>query len=169
MPRTITRWWKHARHGAFSARRAFPDALLKRIEQAIERSEQGHTAELRFAIEASLPPGDVLRGRSPRERALEVFANTGVWDTEANNGVLLYVLLADHAVEIIADRAAAARIDDGYWREICNALSNAYRQGNFEAGTMTAIERIGRLLAAAFPRGAGAPDVNELPNRPLVL
>ncbi len=169
MPRTVTRWWKHARHGAFSARRAFPDALLQRVEQAIQRSEQAHTAELRFAIEASLPPTDVWHGRSPRERALEVFASTGVWDTEANNGVLLYVLLADHAVEIVADRAAAAKIDDAYWREICTALSDAYRAGDFEGGTMAAIERIGRLLAEAFPRAAGAVDVNELPNRPLVL
>jgi len=169
MPRTIARWWAHARCSVFSARRAFPDALLKRIEEAIERSEQGHTAELRFAVEASLPPADVWRGRSPRERALEVFAHTGVWDTEANNGVLLYVLLADHAVEIVADRAAAARIDDGYWREICNASSEAYRHGNFEAGTIAAIERIGRLLGAAFPRAVGSTDVNELPDRPLVL
>jgi len=169
MARTIARWWAHMRHGTFSARRAFPDAALARIEQAIERSEQEHTAELRFAIEASLPIEDVRRGRSPRERALEVFANTGVWDTEANNGVLLYVLLADHAVEIVADRAAAARIDDGCWREICTALSDAYRGGDFEAGTLAAIDRIGRLLTAAFPRGAGTRDVDELPNRPLVL
>ncbi|MCD6673497.1 MAG: TPM domain-containing protein [Burkholderiaceae bacterium] len=169
MPGTIARWWAHLRHGASSARRAFPDAALARIEQAIERSEREHTAELRFAIEASLPIDDVRRGRSPRERALEVFANTGVWDTEANNGVLLYVLLADHAVEIVADRAAAARIADAYWREICAALSDAYRRGEFEAGTAAAIERIGRLLAAAFPRSAGTADADELPNRPLLL
>jgi uncharacterized membrane protein len=156
-------------HGAFSARRAFPDAALARIEEAIERSERAHTAELRVAIEASLPLRDVWRGRSPRERALEVFAQTNVWDTEANNGVLLYVLLADHAVEIVADRAAAAKIHDGYWREICSAMSEAYRAGRFEAGTLAAIERIDRLLAAAFPREAGATDVDELPNRPLVL
>lgn len=165
----IVRWWAHMRHGVFSARRAFPDAALARIEEAIERSERAHTAELRFAIEASLPLDDVRRGRSPRERALEVFAQTGVWDTEANNGVLLYVLLADHAVEIVADRAAAAKVHEGYWREICAALSDAYRDARFEAGTLAAIERIGVLLAAAFPREAGGADVDELPNRPLVL
>jgi len=157
------------RHGAFSARRAFPDAVLASIEEAIERSEREHTAELRFAVEASLPLDDVRRGRSPRERALEVFAHAGVWDTEANNGVLLYVLLADHAVEIVADRAAAAKIHDGDWREICATLSDAYRHGRFEAGTLAAIERIDRLLVAAFPREAGTRDVDELPNRPLVL
>lgn len=169
MPGTIARWWAHMRHGAFSARRVFPDALLKRIEEAIERSEREHSAELRFAIEASLPLSDVVRGRSPRERALEVFAQTGVWDTEANNGVLLYVLLADHAVEIVADRAAAAKIPEEHWRGICCAMSEAYKSGNFEAGTLAAIERIGGLLAEAFPRQAGKSDVDELPNRPLVL
>src|SRR5690606_33214165 len=96
---TIARAYRHMRHGAHSARRAFPDAALERIEAAIERSEREHHAELRVAIEASLPLRDVFRGRTPRDRALEVFAQTGVWDTEANNGVLLYVLLADHAVE----------------------------------------------------------------------
>lgn len=166
---TIARAYRHMRHDAHSARRAFPDAALERIEAAIERSEREHHAELRVAIEASLPLRDVFRGRTPRDRALEVFAQTGVWDTEANNGVLLYVLLADHAVEIVADRAAAAKIHEGYWREICDALGDAYRAGRFEQGTLAAIERIDRLLAAAFPLAPGAQDVDELPNRPLVL
>lgn len=165
----IARSWAHLRHGAHSARRAFPDATLARIEEAIERSEREHHAELRLVVEASLALRDAWRGRSSRDRALEVFAMTGIWDTEANNGVLLYVLLADHAVEIVADRAAAAKIHEGYWREICDAMSAAYRAGRFEEGTLAAIERIDRLLAAAFPLGPDAVDVDELPNRPLVL
>lgn len=165
----IARAWAHVRHGAHSARRAFPDATLARIEEAIERSEREHRAELRLVVEAALPLREAWRGRSPRDRALEVFALTRIWDTEANNGVLLYVLLADHAVEIVADRAAAAKIHGGYWREICDAMSVAYREGRFEEGTLAAIERIDRLLAAAFPLGSGAADVDELPNRPLVL
>lgn len=169
MARGLARCWAHLRHGSSAARDAFPDATLTRIEGAIERSEREHGAELCFAVESSLSLRDAWRGRSPRDRAIEVFAQTGVWDTEANNGVLLYVLLADHAVEIVADRAAAAKIHDGYWREICSALSEAYRAGRFEEGSLAAIERIHRLLAAAFPRKAGSADVDELPNRPLVF
>ncbi len=169
MARTLARCWAHLRHGSSAARRAFSDATLTKIEEAIQRSERDHSAELCFAVEASLPVREAWRGRSSRDRAMEVFAHTGVWDTEANNGVLLYVLLADHAVEIVADRAAAAKIHEGCWREICDALSGAYREGRFEEGTLEAIDRIDRLLAAAFPREAGAADVDELPNRPLVL
>jgi uncharacterized membrane protein len=169
MARTLARCWAHLRHGFFAARRAFPDPVLAKIEEAIERSERDHSAELCFAVEASLPFLDAWRGRSPRDRAIEVFAQTGVWDTEGSNGVLLYVLLADHAVEIVADRAAAAKIHEGYWREICGSLSEAYRAGRFEEGTLEAIERIDRLLAVAFPREAGEANVDELPNRPLML
>lgn len=165
----IARGWAHLWHGAHTARRIFPDAALANIEAAIERSERNHSAELRFAIEASLPLADLWRGRSPRERAHEVFAQTGIWDTEANNGVLLYVLLADQAVEIVADRAAARKIDTGSWREICNAFAGACRDGRFEAGTIEAIDRIDRLLTAAFPRAADTAGSDELSNRPLVL
>ena len=169
MAGTLARCWAHMRHGSSAARRAFPDALLTRIEEAIEQSEREHSAELCFAVEASLSIPDAWRGRSPRDRAVEVFAQTGVWDTDGNNGVLLYVLLADHAVEIVADRTAAAKIHQGYWREICSALSDAYRAGRFEEGTLAAVDRIDRLLVAAFPREAGAVDIDELPNRPRVL
>lgn len=163
----FARCWKHLRNDAGDARRAFPDALLTRIEESIVASERLHSAELRVAIESSLPLGQIWWGRTPRDRALEVFAQTGVWDTADNNGVLLYVLLADHAVEIVADRAAAAAITQAYWREICDALILAYRAGDFETGTLEAIERIERLLVEAFP--GRADDVDELPNRPLML
>ena len=143
------------------------DALLTRIEEAIARSERAHSAEVRIAIEASLPMRDVLRGRAPRERALEVFGTLGVWDTAASNGVLLYVLWADRAVEIVADRAAAAAIPESRWREVCDALVGAYRGGDFERGTLAAIERIGELLIDAFPAARG--DANELPDRPAIL
>ena len=152
---------------ARSVRRAFDDALLTRIEEAIARSERAHSAEVRIAIEASLPMRDVLRGRAPRERALEVFGTLGVWDTAASNGVLLYVLWADRAVEIVADRAAAAAIPESRWREVCDALVGAYRGGDFERGTLAAIERIGELLIDAFPAARG--DANELPDRPAIL
>lgn len=167
MKSRIARCWEHLRADARAAQRAFPDALLTKIEESISRGERAHSAELRVAIEASLPLADAWRGRTPRDRAVEVFAHTGVWDTERNNGVLLYVLLADHAVEIVADRAAAAAITEAYWREICDTLARAYRAGQFESGTIEAVERIERLLGAAFP--ARESDVDELPNRPLIL
>lgn len=163
----FARCWAHLRTDARDARRAFPDSLLTKIEDSIVASERLHSAELRVAIESSLPVAQAWRGRPPRDRALEVFAQTGVWDTANNNGVLLYVLIADHAVEIVADRAAAAAITQAYWREICDALSLAYRAGEFETGTLAAIERIERLLVEAFPGHAN--DVDELPNRPLML
>ncbi|MCO5107744.1 MAG: TPM domain-containing protein [Burkholderiaceae bacterium] len=163
----LARTWTHLVNEARSVRRVFDDEVLTRIEAAIARSERAHTAELRIAFEASLPLREVWRGRSPRERALEVFGSLRVWDTEANNGVLLYVLWADRAVEIVADRAAAASIPPQRWREVCDALSAAYRRGEFEPGTLVAIERIHALMIEAFPATAG--DANELPNRPAIL
>jgi len=163
----LARSWAHLLSDSRSVRRVFDDDLLARIEAAITSSERAHSAEVRVAIEASLPIGQVWRGRTPRERALEVFGALGVWDTAANNGVLLYVLWADHAVEIVADRAAAAAIPPAGWREVCEALAAAYRAGDFTTGTMAAIERIDQLLIGAFPRLDG--DTDELPNRPAIL
>ena len=148
-------------------RRVFHDDLVARVEEAIGRGEQAHSAELRVAIEASLPLREVWRGRTPRDRALEAFGALRVWDTAANNGVLLYVLWADRAVEIVADRAAAAAIAPARWREVCELLVAAYRGGDFERGTIAAIERIHGLLVEAFPSAAGG--ANELPDRPAIL
>ncbi len=161
------RLWAHLASDARTLKRNFDDALLERVERAIGASERAHSAELRVAIEAALPLAQVWRGRAPRERALEVFGQLGVWDTEGNNGVLLYVLWADHAVEIVADRAAAEAIAPQRWREVCDALSAAYRAGDFERGTIAAIDRIDELLVEAFPAPAAGPD--ELPNRPVLL
>jgi uncharacterized membrane protein len=157
----------HLTSDSRTVRRVFDDALLARIEASITRSEQAHAAELRVAIEASLPLREAWRGRAPRDRALEVFGMLGVWDSAGNNGVLLYVLWADHAVEIVADRAAAEAIPQQQWREICDALSAAYRAGDFAEGTLAAIDRIDRLLIGAFPAAGG--EVNEQPDRPVIL
>lgn len=163
----LARCWAHLVHDHRRARRVFPDALLSRIEALIGEGERTHAAELRLAIEASMPVHRIWRGCTPRQRAHEVFAELGVWDTAGNNGVLLYVLLADHAVEIVADRAAAAAIAGERWREVCDALAAAYREGAFEQGTLTAVQRIGVLLAGAFP--AAGERADELPNRPAIL
>ena len=163
----LARSWAHLRNDSRSVRRVFDDELLGRIEAAITSSERAHSAEVRVAIESSLPIGQVWRGRTPRERALEVFGALGVWDTAANNGVLLYVLWADRAVEIVADRAAAAAIPQARWNEVCATMASACRDGDVARGTMAAIARIDQLLIEAFPAVDG--DTDELPNRPTLL
>ncbi len=167
MTNRLKRLVRHLLCDRLAARRAFPESALRRIEERIEASEVEHSAEIRVAIEHSLAPTRVWAGLTPRERALEVFGALRVWDTEANNGVLVYVLLADHAVEIVADRAAAAAIDEAQWQEIARQIGAAYRDKEFLAGTLAAIDSIDALLAAAFPPGDLNPD--ELPNRPVML
>ncbi len=162
-----SRCCRHLVHDARTVRRRFPDELMSRIEQAVSDGERRHSAEIRIAIEASLPLRDLLRGRSTRQRALEVFAQLGVWDTEANNGVLLYLLLADHAVEIVADRAAHGAIDASVWREVCDTVAAACRDGRFEEGLLSGVVALNVSLAEAFPAREG--DRDELPNRPAIL
>jgi uncharacterized membrane protein len=147
--------------------RAFPREGLARIEQRIGAGEIRHAGEIRIAIEDALSLGQIWSATSPRERALEVFGALRVWDTGANNGVLVYLLLADQAVEIVADRAAALAIDEAQWREITESIVAAFRRGEFVEGVIVAIQRIDELLEAAFPAGDRNPD--ELPNRPAIL
>ena len=151
----------------WSARRAFPPSSLHHIEQAIAAGERAHSGQLRFVVEPALPLPSVLRGEAPRERALEVFGRLRIWDTEQNCGVLIYLLLADKAVEIVADRGIHRRVGDQSWGTICRRMEAAYRERRFEEGALAGIESINALLAQHFPRGA--PGANELPDRPVVL
>jgi uncharacterized membrane protein len=150
-----------------SARRKFSAQALKRIEEAIAAGERLHAGQVRFVVEGSLPLSQVLRGLTPRERALELFGRLGVWDTEHNSGVLVYVLLADKGVEIVADRGISGKISQETWQVICRAMEAAFRAGRFEDGAIAGINAIGELLAQHFPRGSAGP--NELPDQPLVL
>jgi uncharacterized membrane protein len=165
-------WGRYFRH-LFSTRRshlrAFPVATLDAIEAAITASEKLHSAEIRFAIEGSLEPNEVWRGKRPRARALEVFAALGVWDTAANNGVLIYVLLADRDVEIVADRGYNLRVSANEWADICHAMERLFQAGDYEAGSLEGVRRVGDILAAHFPPLPGGRDEDELPNRPAVL
>lgn len=167
MPGKLQRFLRHLRIDRSDLARAFPAKALERIEQGVVAGEARHAAELRLAIEASLPLGRVLAGDTARERALEVFGNLRVWDTEDNNGVLLYVLYADHAVEIVADRAASRAIPDEEWSAVAEELVRACRAGDFVEGMLAAVARLDALLARAFPPGDDNPD--ELPNRPVML
>lgn len=158
------------RHLLFSARRvksAFPASTLAAIESAIKASEAMHAGEIRFAVEGTLETEPLFGGQSPRERAIDVFSALRIWDTERNNGVLIYLLLADRDVEIVADRGIAAKIAPGEWETICGGMEAAFAQGKFEEGTLAGIRGVTERLARHFP-AAGAAR-NELPNRVVVL
>lgn len=161
------RWLRHLSTPSWAWRRAFPKATLDAIEAAIRASEARHRGEIRFAIEARLPASRVWRGTSGRERAIEVFSSLRVWDTEHNSGVLVYLLLADHDLEIVADRGIAARVDDAAWEAVAQAMETAFRQGEFEAGAVAGIEQISALLTAHFAAAGNNPD--ELANRPVII
>ncbi len=159
-----------ARHLLFSARRvrrAFPETTLAAIESAIKQSEAAHSGEIRFAVEGSLDGAPLFAGQTPRDRAIDVFAALRVWDTESNNGVLIYVLLADRDVEIVADRGVAAVIAAGEWQSICHEIEAAYRQGQFEQGSLAGVRAVTERLARHFPPSSS--DRNELPDRVVLL
>ena len=147
--------------------RAFPESILKAIEDEIGASEVLHSGELRFAIEAALPLGAVWRGLSGRARAIELFSQLCVWDTEHNSGVLIYLLLADHDIEIIADRGITARVDQREWDQIARTMEQAFGAGEFGPGALAGIRAITTLLAHHFPPDGDNP--NELSNRPVLL
>ncbi len=162
----LGRWIRHLLASSAAVRRAFPDATLARIEAAIRESESRHGGQIRFAVEAALDPLALLRETTAADRALEAFASLRVWDTEQNNGVLLYLLLADRDIEIVADRGIHARVGASAWEAICRDMEAHFRAGQFERGVIEGIERVSALLGAHFAR-SGAGD--ELPDRPVVL
>jgi len=163
----IKRLVKHLFVPDWLAHRAFPAAALQRIEQAIAASEMRHSGQLRFVAEAALELPLLWRGETARQRAAELFAELRVWDTEHNSGVLIYVQLHDRRVEILADRGISARVDQREWDAICRRLEQSYARGDYEAGTLAALEEITALLQRHFP--AGPFDINELPDKPLVI
>jgi uncharacterized membrane protein len=148
-------------------RMLFPPKLLTQIETAVADAERQHCGEIRFAIETSLPLPLVWRGVTPRARALQVFAHLHVWDTHANNGVLIYVLRADRAVEIVADRGISARVSELEWQGLCRAVEEQYRAHRYAEGSVAAVTGVARLLGQHFPPGGSS--VNELPNQPVLL
>ena len=152
-----------------SARRLFPGESLKRITQAIAESELRHSGEICFAVEPALHPRAVLAGQQARDRAHEVFAQLRVWDTHANNGVLLYLLLADHRIEIVADRGFDGRVSAEQWRDVCAGIEARMRAGEPEAAVLHGIEALSAIVAAHFPRDVAGEDRNELPDRPHLL
>ena len=162
------RFLRHLATDHGSARRAFPASALSRIEAAIAEGERTHRGQVCVAVEASLPLARVLKGVAPRARSLEVFGALNVWDTEENCGVLVYLLLADRDVEIVADRGIHAKVGGEAWVAICREMEAAFRKGQFEEGVVAGVGKINALLAEHFPR-TGVAGTNELPDRPIVL
>ncbi len=161
------RYLRHLTHGRWAIRRSFPTRVLQAIEAAIGEDEKRHAGQIRFAIEPALEWSELRAGMSVREHAIDVFSHLRVWDTEHNNGVLIYVLLAERDVEIVSDRGIHTRVGQSAWEEICQAMETEFRAGRFEHGAVLGVHRVGELLASHFPPGA-RPD-NELPNRPVLL
>jgi len=163
LPRTL----RHLFALRTTTRRRFTAAALESIEAAIGAAEASSSGEIRFVVETALELPEVWSGMAPRERALQVFSDLHLWNTELRNGVLIYVLMADHDVEIIADRGAAGLIAQEDWEGVCRAMETQFRAGQFAAGAVAAVEAVGRLLERHFP--ARGRNRDELPNQPVLL
>jgi uncharacterized membrane protein len=147
--------------------RAFPRDTLTAIDKAIKASEAAHRGEIRFAVEGALHIEPLLRGQTARERAIDVFSQLRIWDTEHNNGILIYLLLADRDVEIVADRGIDAKVGPQEWEGICRKMEAAFRQADYEGGVVVGIQEVTRHLVKHFP--PVGDDRNELPDKPVVL
>ena len=163
----LSRWLQNLTTTHFALRRHFPPATLSAIDAAIAASERDHRAEIRCAIETALPIGELFHRVTSLARAAGVFSDLGVWDTAENNGVLVYVLLSERRIEIVADRGFAGRVAPAEWEGICRDMEAAFRAGRYEAGTLSALECIGALARLHFP--AEGDDRNELPDRTVLL
>lgn len=161
----LKRTLAHLNTSKSSIKRSFPS--LARIEQEIKQSEAQHSGQIRFVVEASLDWGQLYANVNARDRAIEVFSQLRVWDTEHNNGILIYLLLADHDIEIIADRGINAKLKQSVWQEICVEMEQAFQKGQFEQGVVLGIQAITQQLIQHFPAEAG--QLNELSDEAVVL
>lgn len=161
------RWLRHLFSPPVHA--AFPAASLDRIAQAIAEGERLHDGQVMFAVESDLSLAALWNGVTPRQRAEHAFAVLRTWDTRANNGVLIYLLLADHAIELVADRGLRAVVDTGQWQQVCEHLRGQLRSGDREAAVLAAVAEVSQLLATHFPPDPARRPDNELPDRPQLI
>ena len=163
----IKRIVKHllATHGQVS--RAFPNGALREIEQVIKASEADHTGEIRFVVEGGLDGEPLFKDQSARERAIELFSQLRMWDTQDNSGLLIYLLLADRAVEIVADRGIHAKVSPQEWTRICREMEMAFRQSEYVRGVVGGLQAVTQHLVEHFP--ATGRNTNELPDKAVVL
>ena len=163
----LKRIMRHLSSGRAAVRRTFLPRTLDAIEQTIRETEAKHNGQIRFAVEAALDLKPLLAGQTAHERSLEVFSRLRVWDTEHNNGVLIYLLLADRNIEIVADRGIHTRLGQETWEAICREMEAAFREGQFEAGVLAGIHAVGKHLSRHFPPRNSKP--NEMPDSPVIL
>src|SRR6202161_2076282 len=160
----IGRIGKHLIEHHWRVRRVFPQQALDLIEQAIKTGETTHSGQVRFVVEGALDGKPLFSNQSGHERAIDIFSQLRIWDTAHNNGVLIYLLLADRNVEIVADRGIDAKVGAVVWQKICADMESDFRAGNFEGGVIKGIGEVSRQLAKYFPKhGTGR---NELPDAP---
>ncbi|MBB3180110.1 TPM domain-containing protein [Variovorax sp. Sphag1AA] len=165
----LARIWRHRWVDDADVRRALPADMLKRLEQRVGASERRHTGEIRICVEAGLPMSYLWRDATARERAIMMFSKLRIWDTAHNNGVLIYLLLAEHAIEIVADRGIDLHVDTEDWAAMAKRMGEAFREGRFEDGLTQALEEVSAVLVEHFPLAEGAADRNELPDAPVIL
>lgn len=165
----LARIFKHRWLDESDARRALDALALQRIEVRVAASERRHSGEIRVCVEAGLPLSYLWRDAAARERAVMLFGKLRVWDTAHNNGVLVYLLLAEHRIEIVADRGLNVHVSAAQWQQINAAMAEAFRAGQFEAGLNQAIAAVDALLTRHFAIDAAQPNPNELSDKPLLL
>jgi uncharacterized membrane protein len=163
----IIRFIKHMFSHPWQVKSHFSAAALHNIEKAIAASEKAHAGEIRFVVEAGLHPYEIVFKKTPKKRAIELFGRLNIWDTEYNNGVLIYLLLADRDVEIVGDRGIDKHLSHAGWEEICREMESLFRKGEFEVGVLHGIDKISEVLEQYFPQKGGSK--NEISNQPLIL
>ncbi len=170
--RTLARILRHHWRDERDTHRALPPAMVERLMQRVAASERRHTGEIRICVEAGLPTSYLWRGATARDRAIALFGKLRVWDTEHNNGVLIYLLLADHAIEIVADRGLNRHVDSAQWQHLVAHMGDAFGAGRYEDGLTQALDAVSALLVDLFPappESADAlPRINELPDAPVL-
>ena len=164
----LIRLLKHRRLDETDAKRLLGHGALERVEARVAASERHHSGEIRVCVEAGLPLSYLRRDAPVRERAVMMFGKLRVWDTEDNNGVLIYLLLAEHAIEIVADRGLLPHVDAAAWERIMATMQSAFPEGRFAAGIEQAVDAVDALLVRHFPLADGAVNPNELPDAPLL-
>lgn len=167
----LRRLLKHRWLDESAARRIIPQDLLQRLAARVSDSEQRHMGEIRIFVEGSLPLSYLLR-KAPlpaiiRQRAVTMFGKLRVWDTEYNNGVLIYLLLAERAIEIVADRGLN-HVQSDHWQNIISRMREAFQAGDFESGLNQAVAEVEALLVQRFPRARDQVRSNELPDEPIL-
>ena len=168
MAHWLSRLLRHRLLDEGDAQRALGAEALARIEQRIAASESRHSGEIRVCVEAGLPLSYLRRNASARDRALALFGKLRVWDTVANNGVLIYLLLAERSIEIVADRGLLPHVDASTWASVMATMQSAFRDGRFEAGIAQAIDAVDALLVRHYALAPGASNPNELPDAPVL-